>query len=125
MDAMSSEIWRMTAVEAVGRLKKKEISPLDLVEASARRIAEVEPAVNAMPTLCLDRARDHAKRVMAGGEACAASRSAASRRWRRSARAAGLLRGDISTSSAMALRCQGSYGGHMGSIFSPCGAGHR
>ena len=36
---MSSEIWRMTAVEAVGRLKKKEISPLDLVEASAKRIA--------------------------------------------------------------------------------------
>ncbi len=70
---MSSEIWRMTAVEAVGRLKKKEISPLDLVEASARRIAEVEPAVNAMPTLCLDRARDHARRIMAGGEACAAA----------------------------------------------------
>src|SRR6476469_5266252 len=63
----------MTAVEAVARLKKKEISPLDLVEASARRIAEVEPAVNAMPTLCLDRARDHARRVMAGGEACEAS----------------------------------------------------
>ncbi len=27
---------------------------------------EVEPAVNAMPTLCLDRARDHAKRIIAG-----------------------------------------------------------
>jgi len=68
-----SELWKMTAVEAVTRLKKKEISPLDLVEASARRIAEIEPAVNAMPTLCLDRAQDHAKRVMAGGAACEAS----------------------------------------------------
>jgi amidase len=68
-----SEIWKMTAVEAVARLKKKEISPLELVEASAKRMEEVEPAVNAMPTLCLDRARDHAKRVMAGGEACEAS----------------------------------------------------
>jgi amidase len=68
-----SELWKMTAVETVTRLKKKEISPLDLVEASAKRIAEVEPAVNAMPTLCLDRARDHAKKIMAGGAACEAS----------------------------------------------------
>jgi amidase len=68
-----SELWKMTAVEAVARLKKKEVSPLDLVEASARRMAEVEPAVNAMPTLCLDRARDHARRIMAGGAACEAS----------------------------------------------------
>src|SRR5471030_2036410 len=68
-----SELWKMTAVEAVARLKKKEISPLELVEASARRMAEVEPAVNAMPTLCLDRARDHAKKIMAGGAACEAS----------------------------------------------------
>jgi amidase len=64
-----TELWKMTAVEAVTRLKAKEISPLDLVEASARRIEAVEPAVNAMPTLCFDRARDHAKRIMAGGEA--------------------------------------------------------
>src|SRR5476651_2089296 len=63
---MGSELWKMTAVEAVARLKKKEITPLDLIEASAKRIAQVEPAVNAMPTLCLDRARDHAKKIMAG-----------------------------------------------------------
>src|SRR5829696_905989 len=69
---MSGELWRLSAVEAVALLKKKEISPLDLIEASARRIAEVEPAVNALPTLCLDRARDHAKRIMQG-LACEAS----------------------------------------------------
>ena len=63
---MSGELWRLSAVEAVSLLKKKEISPLDLIDASARRIAEVEPAVNALPTLCLDRARDHAKRIMSG-----------------------------------------------------------
>jgi amidase len=63
---MSDELWKLTAVEAVARLKRKEITPLDLVEASARRIAEVEPAVNALPTLCLDRARDHARKIMAG-----------------------------------------------------------
>ena len=57
---MSDDLWKMTAVEAVTRLKKREISPLDLIEASAKRIAAVEPDVNALPTLCLDRARDHA-----------------------------------------------------------------
>src|SRR5471032_2807902 len=68
-----SELWKMTAVEAVARLKRKEITPLELVEVSVRRMAEVEPAVNAMPTLCLERARDHARRIMAGGAACEAS----------------------------------------------------
>jgi amidase len=70
---MSDELWRISAVEAVTRLRNGEISPLELVEASARRIAEVEPAVNALPTLCLDRARDHAKRIMQGGAACEAA----------------------------------------------------
>ena len=63
---MSDELYRMTAVEAVKRLARREINPLDLVEVSARRMAEVEPAVNAMPTLCIDRARDHARALMAG-----------------------------------------------------------
>ena len=52
-----NELCKLSAVEAVALLEKREVSPLELVEASARRIAEVEPAVNAMPTLCLDRAR--------------------------------------------------------------------
>ena len=73
---MADELWRMTAVETVARLRRREISPLELVEASARRIAEVEPAVNALPTLCLDRARDHARRIMQGGAACEAAAEA-------------------------------------------------
>jgi len=70
---MSDELWKLTAVEAVALLKRREITPLDLIEASARRIADVELEVNALPTLCFDRARDHARRIMAGGEACEAS----------------------------------------------------
>ena len=66
---MSDELWRMSAVEAVARLRKGEISPLELVEASARRIAEIEPAVNALPTLCLDRAREHARSIVQDGRA--------------------------------------------------------
>ena len=61
---MPEELIRLTAVEAVARLRKKEITPLDLIDAAAARIAFVEPLVNALPTLCLDRARDHAKRLM-------------------------------------------------------------
>ncbi len=69
---MADDLWKMTAVEAVTRLKKKEVTPLELIDATARRIAEVEPAVNALPTLCLDRARDHARKIMAG-TACEAA----------------------------------------------------
>jgi amidase len=57
---------RLTATEAVVRLKRREITPLDLIDAAERRIAAVEPALNALPTLCLDRARAHARRIMAG-----------------------------------------------------------
>src|SRR6201994_897989 len=63
---MSEELIRLTATEAVSRLRRHEISPLDLIDAAAARIAAVEPAVNALPTLCLDRAREHAKRLMNG-----------------------------------------------------------
>ena len=63
---MSSELTRMTATEAVARLRKGEISPLDLIDAAEARIAAVDPAVNALPTLCLDRARDHARDLMNG-----------------------------------------------------------
>ena len=38
-----TDLWKLTAVETVARLKKREVSPIDLVEASARRIAELLP----------------------------------------------------------------------------------
>jgi amidase len=63
---MHDDLTRLTATEAVARLQRGEVSPLELVEAAAARIAAVEPAVNALPTLCLDRARAHARRLMAG-----------------------------------------------------------
>jgi len=63
---VSNDLIRMTATEAVNRLRKREISPLDLIDAAAARIAAVEPDVNALPTLCLDRARDHARALMNG-----------------------------------------------------------
>ena len=64
---MSNELTRMTAREAVKNLKSGDITPLDLIDAAAARIEEVDGAVNALPTLCLDRARDRAKALMAAG----------------------------------------------------------
>ena len=72
---MTEELIRLSAREAVERLKRKEISPLDLLDAAERRIAAVEPHINALPTLCLDRARGQAKRLREG-RACDAEREA-------------------------------------------------
>ncbi|MCO5069951.1 MAG: amidase family protein [Rhizobiaceae bacterium] len=54
----------MSAVEIVGKLKRNDVSPLDLLDALEARIAVVNPAINALPTLCFDRARTHARKLM-------------------------------------------------------------
>src|SRR5919204_5784095 len=41
--AAMSELWRLTAAEAVARLRKREVSPLELVDAAASRIEAIEP----------------------------------------------------------------------------------
>jgi amidase len=64
--AMPDELIGLTARSAVARLRNGEISPLELIDAAASRIEAVEPAVNALPTLCLDRAREHARALMRG-----------------------------------------------------------
>src|SRR3954465_15467708 len=58
------ELVRATACEIVGRLNAGEVSPLELLDALQARIAEVDGQVNALPTLCFDRARAHAKELM-------------------------------------------------------------
>jgi amidase len=63
---MSDELIRLSATEAAARLKAGDITPLDLIDAAEARIAAVDGDVNALPTLCLDRARDHARALMAG-----------------------------------------------------------
>src|SRR5436190_890102 len=66
MSASHDELFRLTATEVVALLKRGDITPLDLIDVAERRIAEVEPAINALPTLCLDRAREHARRLARG-----------------------------------------------------------
>ncbi|WP_199899268.1 amidase [Sneathiella glossodoripedis] len=54
----------MTALEAVEKLKSREISPLELIDAAEQRIEQTNDAVNALPVLCLDRARKHAQKIL-------------------------------------------------------------
>ncbi|MBV9775800.1 MAG: amidase, partial [Acetobacteraceae bacterium] len=58
-----SALWQLSATEAVDKLRRGEVSPLEMVEAAAERIEAVEPKVNALPIRFLDAAREQAKAV--------------------------------------------------------------
>lgn len=58
---------RMSAEEVVKLLQDGEVTPLELVDVAAARIEETESAIHAIPTLCLERAREHARRLMDRG----------------------------------------------------------
>ena len=60
-----TDLIRMPAREVVRLLKAHEISPLELIEAALARIQAADPLLNALPTLCPDRARAAAERIMA------------------------------------------------------------
>ena len=64
----SDELIRLTAVEAVRLLRAGEVSPLELLDAAEERVATVDTEVNALPTLCFDRARERAGRLPDNGE---------------------------------------------------------
>ena len=57
-----NELCSLSARDAVRRLRRRDVSPLELVEAAAARIEQVEPRVNALPIRFLDVARDEARR---------------------------------------------------------------
>src|ERR1044072_8994919 len=61
---MNDDLIRQDAVSIVARLKSGEVTPHDLLDALEEGIAAVDGAVNALPTLCFDRARQHADRLM-------------------------------------------------------------
>jgi amidase len=66
MSAMThSELLRLDACAVVGLLQAGKVSPRDLLDALERRIADVDPVVNALPILCFERARAHADRLTA------------------------------------------------------------
>jgi len=57
-----NDLYKLTATDAVALLKNRDVSPLDLVEASIERIDMTDAKLNAMVTRCHERARDHAVR---------------------------------------------------------------
>ena len=61
MSDTTNEFIKMTATQAVARLRSKEVSPLELVEASIERIETVDTKVNALPIHCFEQARAQAK----------------------------------------------------------------
>lgn len=58
-----TDLCKLSAAEAVRLLKRREVSPLEMIDAALIRIEQVEPALNALPTLCIERARNHAREL--------------------------------------------------------------
>jgi amidase len=61
----SDTLTHKTALETIDLLDRGEVTPLDCLDALEARIAAVDPAVNALPTLGFKRARRAAKAIMA------------------------------------------------------------
>src|SRR5579872_4288388 len=63
---MSSDeaLIRSTACAVIDQLNSGTVTPLELLDALEKRIAEVDGRTNALPTLCFDRARKHARALM-------------------------------------------------------------
>ncbi|WP_291569899.1 amidase family protein [Bradyrhizobium sp.] len=62
--ASDQGLVRATACAVIDKLNAGEVTPLDLLDVLEQRIAEVDGKVNALPTLCFDRARTHARALM-------------------------------------------------------------
>lgn len=60
---MSDDLIRLSALAVRDLLRKGDVTPSDLVEASIRRIETVDRQLNAVPTRCFERAREQAKHV--------------------------------------------------------------
>ena len=58
-----SDLWKKTAAEIVALLKAGAVSPAELLDVLRARIDAVDGAVNALPTLCWDRAGAAAERA--------------------------------------------------------------
>ncbi|NQV45792.1 MAG: amidase [Rhodospirillales bacterium] len=63
-----TELYRLNAADMITRLKSGEVSPTEAAEAAYDRIEQVDGHINAMPTLCRDRALSAAKAIEADTE---------------------------------------------------------
>ena len=68
-----NQLIDLTATEVARKIRAKEVSPLDVLDAAIERIEEVNPRVNALPILCLDQARERAiklSQTVTSGDKC-------------------------------------------------------
>ena len=66
---MSGEIWSLSAREAVDNLNSGTLQAVELLQALSDRIDVVNPVINALPTLCFDRAHEIcARRAKSGSK---------------------------------------------------------
>ena len=56
-------MFRLSARELIGGYRSREFTPLEVIDALAARIEELNPRLGAFTTLCLERAREEAKAV--------------------------------------------------------------
>jgi len=61
------DICKLEAVEVVAMLRAGDVTPGELLDATFQRIEAVEPAVNATPTVCPERAYEAASRIDPAG----------------------------------------------------------
>jgi amidase len=54
-------LWQIGACAAGGMLARGEVKPSEMLEATLARVEQVNPVVNALPTLCTERARATAR----------------------------------------------------------------
>ena len=59
------DLYKQSARQMVELLRTRQVSPLEAIDASVARIEETDGHLNALPTLCLERARENAKKLMA------------------------------------------------------------
>ena len=75
-------LLRETAYATVDKPKRRNVTPLDLLDVMEKRIGEVDRYVSALPILCFDRARASAKALMQRGLTSAAYPQGSRRRSR-------------------------------------------
>jgi amidase len=61
---VDSALLERSACEVVDMLRREAVSPHDLLDTLAARVDRVEPHVNALPTLCWERAHEHAEALL-------------------------------------------------------------
>ena len=65
---MNDKLWKNSACNIVDALLSKTIKPTDVLDALELRCESVNETINALPTLCFDRAYDSALKIEAKKE---------------------------------------------------------